>query len=72
MEFHGPEPDASERRLMSVIAAQLGTALEQRQLEETAKAVEPLAATDRVRTALLSAVGHDLRRPLAAATAAVS
>lgn len=72
VEFHGPEPDASERRLMSVIAAQLGTALEQRQLEETAKAVEPLAATDRVRTALLSAVGHDLRRPLAAATAAVS
>ncbi|GAE72665.1 osmosensitive K+ channel histidine kinase KdpD [Cutibacterium acnes JCM 18916] len=57
---------------MSVIAAQLGTALEQHQLEETAKAVEPLAATDRVRTALLSAVGHDLRRPLAAATAAVS
>ena len=72
VEFHGPEPDASERRLMSVIAAQLGTALEQHQLEETAKAVEPLAATDRVRTALLSAVGHDLRRPLAAATAAVS
>ena len=72
VEFHGPDPAASERRLMSVIAAQLGTALEQRQLEETAKAVEPLAATDRVRTALLSAVGHDLRRPLAAATAAVS
>ena len=72
VEFHGPEPDASERRLMSVIAAQLGTALEQHQLEETAKAVEPLAATDRVRTALMSAVGHDLRRPLAAATAAVS
>ena len=72
VEFHGPEPDASERRLMSVIAAQLGTALEQRQLEETAKAVEPLAATDRVRTAVLSAVGHDLRLPLAAATAAVS
>ena len=72
VEFHGPEPDASERRLLSVITTQLGTALDQRQLEETAKAVEPLAATDRVRTALLSAVGHDLRRPLAAATAAVS
>ncbi|WP_268869505.1 sensor histidine kinase [Cutibacterium modestum] len=72
LEFHGPEPDASERRLMLVIAAQVGTAMEQRQLEETAKAVEPLAATDRVRTALLSAVGHDLRQPLAAARAAVS
>ncbi|WP_291051309.1 ATP-binding protein, partial [Herbiconiux sp.] len=32
----------------------------------------PLAAADRVRSALLAAVGHDLRRPLAAATAAVT
>lgn len=72
VEFHGPQPEPSERRLLSVVTAQVGTALEQRELEETARAVEPLAATDRVRTALLSAVGHDLRRPLAAATAAVS
>src|SRR6202012_3685104 len=38
----------------------------------TASEVGPLAETDRVRTALLAAVGHDLRRPLAAATAAVT
>lgn len=72
LELYGPEPDGSERRLMAVIAAQVETALENRDLEATARAAEPLAATDRVRTALLSAVGHDLRRPLAAARAAVS
>ena len=32
----------------------------------------PLAAADRRRSALLAAVGHDLRRPLSAATAAVA
>jgi two-component system sensor histidine kinase KdpD len=32
----------------------------------------PIAEADRIRTALLAAVSHDLRTPLAAATAAVS
>jgi two-component system, OmpR family, sensor histidine kinase KdpD len=35
-------------------------------------AAEPIAEADRMRTALLAAVGHDLRTPLAAAKAAVS
>jgi len=34
--------------------------------------MRPAAEADRLRTALLAAVGHDLRRPLAAATAAVT
>ena len=34
--------------------------------------MRPVAEADRLRTALLAAVGHDLRRPLAAATAAVT
>ena|SRR5487761_1471135 len=34
--------------------------------------VHPLAVADRTRTALLAAVSHDLRTPLAAAKAAVS
>ncbi len=55
-----------------VIAAQLDAALEHRDLSDTAREVGPLAQTDRVRTALLSAVSHDLRRPLSAATAAVT
>lgn len=65
LELEGPALDAGERRLLSVIAVQLATALEQADLSQA-------AASDKVRTALLSALGHDLRRPLAAATAAVS
>ena len=34
--------------------------------------MRPVAEADRLRTALLAAVGHDLRRPLAAATAAIT
>jgi two-component system sensor histidine kinase KdpD len=37
-----------------------------------AEAARPIAAADRARTALLGAVSHDLRTPLAAAKAAVS
>ena len=36
------------------------------------RAAEPLAETDRMRTALLNAVSHDLRTPIASAKAAVS
>jgi two-component system sensor histidine kinase KdpD len=72
LELYGTELAASDRRVLSVIVTQLDTALEHRELSETAIQLEPLAETDRVRSALLAAVGHDLRRPLAAATAAVT
>lgn len=71
LELHGPAPDASARRLLEVIVAQLAAALEHTDLSATAREVDALAATDQVRTALLSAVSHDLRRPLAAAVAAI-
>jgi two-component system sensor histidine kinase KdpD len=72
LELKGRELPASDRRLLAVIVAQLAAALEHTDLAETAREVAPLAAVDRVRSALLAAVGHDLRRPLAAATAAVT
>jgi two-component system sensor histidine kinase KdpD len=72
LELCGPDLAASERRLLGVIAAQLDQALEHRELAATASEVGPLAVADRMRSALLAAVGHDLRRPLTAATAAVS
>lgn len=72
LELYGSDLAASERRLLAVIAIQLDAALEHTDLSEVAREVGPLAETDRVRSALLSAVSHDLRRPLAAATAAVS
>ncbi|MCC2032876.1 DUF4118 domain-containing protein [Microbacterium sp. BWT-G7] len=71
LELHGGNLDASERRLLEVVVAQLGAALERSELAESARAADVLAETDRVRAALLSAVSHDLRRPLAAAVAAV-
>ncbi|MGC5171439.1 ATP-binding protein [Microbacterium sp. DT81.1] len=71
LELHGGELDAPERRLLEVVIAQLAAALEHSDLAETARAADALASTDQVRTALLSAVSHDLRRPLAAAVAAI-
>lgn len=71
LELHGPDLAASEQRLLAVVTAQLSAALVHEHLTETAKKIEPIAASDRVRGALLSALSHDLRRPLAAAVAAV-
>ena len=71
LELHGGELDASARRLLDIIVAQLGAALEHTDLTATAREAGLLAETDQVRSALLSAVSHDLRRPLAAAVAAV-
>ncbi|MFB0834603.1 DUF4118 domain-containing protein [Arthrobacter halodurans] len=72
LELHGGALQASDHRLLAAIAAQIDAALEHADLAEAASEVGPLAEADRVRSALLSAVSHDLRRPLAAAVAAVS
>ncbi|MFF1574389.1 DUF4118 domain-containing protein [Leifsonia sp. NPDC058292] len=72
LELSGRDLAAGDRRLLAVIVSQLDASLEHRDLAATASELGPLAETDRVRSALLAAVGHDLRRPLAAATAAVT
>ncbi|MDQ4215020.1 ATP-binding protein [Microbacterium sp. ASV81] len=71
LELHGADLDAAGRRLLDAIVAQLAAAIEHTDLRETAKEAAVLAETDQVRSALLSALSHDLRRPLAAAVAAV-
>ncbi|MEV0115251.1 ATP-binding protein [Streptomyces sp. NPDC050844] len=63
---------SSERRVLAAFAAHVGPAVERARLAERAAEVEPVKAADRMRTALLRAVGHDLRTPLAAVMAAVS
>ncbi|WP_392971744.1 ATP-binding protein [Streptomyces sp. LN245] len=63
---------SSERRVLAAFAAHVGSAVERARLAEAAAEVEPVKAADRMRTALLRAVGHDLRTPLAAGWAAVS
>jgi two-component system, OmpR family, sensor histidine kinase KdpD len=63
---------ASDRRVLGAFAAYAATALEQGRLTAAAEAARPIAEADRVRTALLAAVSHDLRTPLASAKAAVT
>jgi two-component system sensor histidine kinase KdpD len=63
---------AADRRVLGAFAAQAGVALEQQRLAAEAEAAKPIAAADRMRTALLAAVSHDLRTPLASAKAAVT
>lgn len=71
LELHGKDLDAADRRLVDAIVAQLSAALEHTDLTATAREADALAETDQVRSALLSAVSHDLRRPLAAAVASI-
>jgi two-component system, OmpR family, sensor histidine kinase KdpD len=63
---------AEDRRVLTTFATQAAVALRQRRLAEAAARAEPLAEVDRTRTALLAAVSHDLRSPLASAKAAVT
>ncbi|WFE38198.1 DUF4118 domain-containing protein [Micromonospora sp. WMMD998] len=68
----GRRLEAADRRVVEAFAAQAAVALRQERLAEEAATARPLAAADRMRTALLAAVSHDLRTPLASAKAAVS
>ncbi|MGW0885108.1 ATP-binding protein [Streptomyces sp. NPDC002671] len=70
--LRGRTLSSSERRVLAAFAAHVGSAVERARLAEAAAEVEPVKAADRMRTALLRAVGHDLRTPLAAGWAAVT
>ncbi|MFF4122410.1 DUF4118 domain-containing protein [Microbispora rosea] len=63
--------DAADRRVLQAFAAEAAVALRQERLREEAEKARPLAEADKMRTALLAAVSHDLRTPLASARAAV-
>ena len=72
MLLRGHPLEASDRRIVEAFAAQATVALRQERLTAEAAAAKPLAEADRMRTALLAAVSHDLRTPLASAKAAVA
>ncbi|MHB9855779.1 ATP-binding protein [Streptomyces krungchingensis] len=72
LALSGRTLSSSERRVLAAFAAHVGSAVERARLAEAAAEVEPVRAADRLRTALLRAVGHDLRTPLAAGWAAVT
>ena len=68
----GPPVFAEDRRTLHRLAAAAARTLEAQRLADQAAQARDLAAIDRVRSALLAAVGHDLRTPLAGIKAAVS
>ncbi|SDK01319.1 two-component system, OmpR family, sensor histidine kinase KdpD, partial [Nonomuraea maritima] len=63
--------DAADRTVLEAFAAETAVALRQERLQQEAARAEPLAEADKMRTALLAAVSHDLRSPLASAKAAI-
>src|SRR5665811_1071543 len=63
---------AEDQRVVGAFAAQAAVILERFRLSEAAAAAVPIAEGDQMRIALLAAVGHDLRSPLASAKAAVT
>ncbi|MDJ0394219.1 sensor histidine kinase KdpD [Rhodococcus sp. G-MC3] len=68
----GTKTAAHDRRVLSAVANQAMGLIRQTELAREASAATGIAETDRLRRALLSAVGHDLRTPLAAVKASVS
>ncbi|MGN5630609.1 ATP-binding protein [Streptomyces sp. AC154] len=63
---------AEDRRVLGAFAAQAAVVLDRQRLVGEAEEARRLAEGNRIRTALLAAVSHDLRTPLAAIKAAVS
>ncbi len=69
-------PDAHlappQRRLLESFASQTAVAIERAQLAEQARQTQLLQATEKLQTALLNSISHDLRTPLVAITGALS
>jgi two-component system, OmpR family, sensor histidine kinase KdpD len=61
-----------QQRLLDTFASQIALALERAQLAAEARASQLAAESERVRNALLSAISHDLRTPLASIVGAAS
>ena len=66
------QPDLIASGLLAGFAAQAAAALDRERLRTQAAQAEALAEGNRMRTALLAAVSHDLRTPLASIKASVS
>ena len=72
LALYGHPLTASDRRLAEVFAAQAVLAVDRMRLTREAEQGERLRQADAVRTAVLAAVSHDLRTPLATIKASVS
>ena len=59
-------------RTLDAFANQIGLAIERASLAEQARQAEMLEITDKLQTALLNSISHDLRTPLVSITGALS
>ncbi|MEP7357796.1 MAG: ATP-binding protein, partial [Anaerolineales bacterium] len=63
---------AEQRRLIEAFASQASLAIERAQLAEAARQTQVLQATEKLQTALLNSISHDLRTPLVSITGALT
>ena len=68
----GRPPRAEDQRVLAAFAAQAGVVRDRELLAEQAAEAGEIAEADRMRTALLAAVSHDLRGPLSSAKASIT
>jgi two-component system sensor histidine kinase KdpD len=61
-----------QQRLLEAFVSQAALAIERAQLAEQARQAEVLKATEKLQTALLNSISHDLRTPLVSITGALS
>lgn len=61
-----------QRRLLESFASQAALAIERAQFAEQAREAQVLQATEKLQTALLNSISHDLRTPLVSITGALS
>ncbi|KUN88147.1 sensor histidine kinase [Streptomyces griseoruber] len=72
LSLRGRVLPAADRRVLAAFAAQAVVVLDRQRLRREADRAKELAEGNRIRTALLAAVSHDLRTPLAGIKAAVT
>jgi two-component system, OmpR family, sensor histidine kinase KdpD len=72
LALRGRALPAADRQVLEAAAGQALLALRQQRMSAKAAAAQRRAETTELRTALLSAVGHDLRTPLTSIKAAIS
>jgi two-component system sensor histidine kinase KdpD len=72
LALRGRDIEAEDRHVLQAFAGQLAAALRWRELSADAAQAAELAKVDELRTAILAAVSHDLRTPLAAIKASVT
>jgi two-component system sensor histidine kinase KdpD len=72
LALSGGDLAAEDRRVLNAFAANLSAALDRRRLHAQAAESAALAQTNELRSALLQAVSHDLRTPLAGIKASVN